>query len=81
MGKLQRKSRCDYRRHPRYRPRNGKSLRHWEGAYVFITGRRQKELEEAVASIRQQRHRRFKATSRLGRPRSSLRERQSEGPD
>jgi NAD(P)-dependent dehydrogenase (short-subunit alcohol dehydrogenase family) len=37
-----------------------------EGAYVFITGRRQKELEEAVKVIgRQCRHRRIRA---LGEP-------------
>jgi len=36
--------------YPRYRPRHAKLFAS-EGAYVFITGRRQKELEEAAASI------------------------------
>ena len=38
-----------------------------EGAYVFITGRRQKELDEAVNGNRQQRDRRSGRRRQTGR--------------
>ncbi len=43
-----------------------------EGAYVLITGRRQKELDAAVTAIRQQRHWHSGRRCQIGRPRSSL---------
>ena len=39
-----------------------------EGAYVFITGRRQKELDEAVKAIGSQRLRRTGRRCQTGRP-------------
>ena len=38
-----------------------------EGAYVFITGRRQKELDEAVTAIGKQRDRRSGGRRQIGR--------------
>ena len=43
-----------------------------EGAYVFITGRRQKELDEAVKAIGQKRYRRSGRRCQTGGRRSSL---------
>jgi NADP-dependent 3-hydroxy acid dehydrogenase YdfG len=43
-----------------------------EGAYVFITGRRQDKLDEAVKLIGKKRHRRAGRRLKPGRPRSSL---------
>jgi NAD(P)-dependent dehydrogenase (short-subunit alcohol dehydrogenase family) len=48
-----------------------------EGAYVFITGRRQKELDEAVKVIGRSSGRRLQAAG----PRSPLRDREGEGED
>ena len=44
-----------------------------EGAYVFITGRRQKELDAAVQAIGTQRYWYSRRRCQIGRPRSSLR--------
>ena len=43
-----------------------------EGAHVFITGRRQKELDAAVQVNRPQRHGCSRGHCQIGRPRSSL---------
>ena len=43
-----------------------------EGAYVFITGRRQDKLDEAVKTHRQKRHGRARRCLKPGRPRSPL---------
>ena len=45
-----------------------------EGAYIFITGRRQKQLDEAVDNNRQQRDWRSRGRRKTGRPGSSLRD-------
>ncbi len=45
-----------------------------EGAYIFITGRRQKQLDEAVDNNRQQRDWRSRGRRETGRPGSSLRD-------
>src|ERR1700691_4114220 len=49
-GQIASENSCHHRWHPRYRPRRGKTLRQ-RGRLCFVTGHRQKELEEAVASI------------------------------
>ena len=52
-----------------------------EGAHVFITGRRQKELEEAVASIGRDVTGVQGDVANLADLDPSLRKRQSEGPN
>ncbi len=52
-----------------------------EGAYVFITGRRQKELDEAVKAIGSNVAGVRGDVSKLQGPRSTLRDREGEGKD